>query len=144
MAENIPVGCMIEVPSAAVMADVLAKEADFFSIGTNDLTQYVMAVDRSNCDTGYLYNCAHPALLRLIKMIIFAAQEHKKEVSICGEMAADTKFTQLLIGMGIRSFSVAARHIPFIKHAIRNSDLKSAKEEVDGKKELHQSIDFHN
>lgn len=130
VAENIPLGCMVEVPSAALMADVLAKEADFFSIGTNDLTQYVMAADRSNSDTGYLYDFSHPALLRLINLIIKAAMENKKEVSVCGEMAADAKFTQLLIGMGIRSFSVASRHLPFIKHAIRNTNLLSAKEEV--------------
>ena len=140
VAENIPIGCMIEVPSAAIMADVLAKEADFFSIGTNDLTQYVMASDRSNCDTSYLYDFSHPALLRLIKTIIFAADANRKEVSVCGEMAADIKFTELLIGMGIRAFSVASRHIPFVKHAIRNIDFKSAKEKADEVQGFHQLI----
>ena len=127
VSKNLSLGCMIEVPSAAIMADVLAEEADFFSIGTNDLTQYLMAADRNNSETAYLYDFSHPALLRLLNMIIIAAKKNGKEVSICGEMAADKNFTELLVGMGLRSFSVASRHIPFIKHAIRNINLESAK-----------------
>jgi phosphoenolpyruvate-protein phosphotransferase (PTS system enzyme I) len=129
---------MVEVPSAAVMADLLAREADFLSIGTNDLTQYVLATDRSNYTTSQLYDFSHPALLKFIKMVVKAGQKNKKEVTICGEMAGDIKFTELLLGIGLRSFSVATRHIPFVKHMIRNTDLKSAQKKAKEAEKLHE------
>ena len=124
--KDIPLGCMIEVPSAAIMSDLLAKEADFFSIGTNDLTQYVTASNRANPDTSHLYDYSHPSLLRFIKISAEAAIKNGIGLSLCGEMAADIKFTPLLIGMGIKEFSLSPNHIPSLKHAIRNIDTKEA------------------
>lgn len=105
--ENIPVGVMIETPSAAVTADLLAKEADFFSIGTNDLTQYVMAVDRGNSKVSSLYSHYHPAVLRLIKHTVEAASSAGIPVGMCGEAAADKAFIPLLISFGLHEFSVS-------------------------------------
>ncbi|HSX38867.1 MAG TPA: phosphoenolpyruvate--protein phosphotransferase [Chlamydiales bacterium] len=117
--KEIPLGCMIEVPSSALMCDALAKEADFFSIGTNDLIQYVLAADRNNPNTSELYFSTHPSILRLIRMIVASAQAARKPVLICGECAADPAMIPVFIGLGIREFSVAARHIPLVKHTIR-------------------------
>jgi phosphotransferase system enzyme I (PtsI) len=116
---QIPVGCMIEVPSSAIMCDALAKEADFLSIGTNDLVQYVMAADRSNPHTADLYYSTHPSILRLIRMVVASANCEHKPVILCGECAADPSLIPILLGLGIREFSVAARHIPLVKHTIR-------------------------
>ncbi len=129
---NIPIGCMIEVPSSAIMADVLAEEADFLSIGTNDLIQYVMAADRSNHHTADLYYSTHPSILRLIQMIVQAAGRAKKPVIVCGESAADPSLIPLLIGLGVREFSVAARHIPLVKHTIRKWRILEASRLVEG------------
>lgn len=118
-AERIPIGCMIEVPSAAIMCDAVAQEVDFLSIGTNDLVQYVMAADRNNAHTAELYFTIHPSILRLIRMIVAAATRAQKPVIVCGESAADPTMIPLLIGLGIRDFSVSARHIPLVKHTIR-------------------------
>jgi phosphotransferase system enzyme I (PtsI) len=118
-AKNIPIGCMIEVPSTAIMSDALADEVDFVSIGTNDLVQYVLAADRSNSHTADLYFSTHPSILRLIRMVVASANRARKPVILCGECAADPAMIPLLIGLGIREFSVAARHIPLVKHTIR-------------------------
>jgi len=118
-AKEIPLGCMIEVPSSALMCDALAKEADFLSIGTNDLVQYVLAADRNNPNTSELYFSTHPSILRLIRMIVTSANSARKPVVLCGESAADPAMIPILIGLGIREFSVAARHIPLVKHTIR-------------------------
>jgi phosphotransferase system enzyme I (PtsI) len=118
-AKTIPLGCMIEVPSSALMCDSLAKEVDFLSIGTNDLVQYVMAADRNNPNTSELYFSTHPSVLRLIRMIVASANSAKKPVVLCGESAADPTMIPILIGLGIREFSVAMRHIPLVKHTIR-------------------------
>jgi phosphotransferase system enzyme I (PtsI) len=117
--KNIPIGCMIEVPSSAIMCDALAKEADFLSIGTNDLVQYLLAADRTNPHTVDLYFSTHPSILRMIRMIVASANCSRKPVIICGECAADPSLIPLLLGLGIREFSVAARHIPLVKHTIR-------------------------
>jgi phosphotransferase system enzyme I (PtsI) len=119
MASSVPLGCMIEVPSSAIMCDALADEADFLSIGTNDLVQYVLAADRSNPNTSDLYFSTHPSILRLIRMVVSSANKARKPVILCGECAADPSMIPLLIGLGIREFSVAARHIPLVKHTIR-------------------------
>lgn len=118
-AKDIPIGCMIEVPSSAIMCDALALESDFLSIGTNDLVQYILAADRSNNYTADLYYSTHPSIIRLIRMVVASANSARKPVIICGEYAADPSLIPLLIGLGIREFSVAARHIPIVKHTIR-------------------------
>ena len=119
VARSIPVGCMIEVPSSALLCDALAEEADFLSVGTNDLVQYVLAADRNNILTTHLYNPAHPSILRLIRMIVASASRFKKPLLLCGESAADPVMIPLLLGLGIREFSVSARNIPIVKHIIR-------------------------
>lgn len=119
LSRDIPVGCMIEVPSSAIMCDAIADEADFLSIGTNDLIQYILAVDRSNPHTAELYFSTHPSILRVIRMIVASAAKSRKPVILCGELAADPSMTPILVGLGIREFSVAARHIPLVKHTIR-------------------------
>jgi len=125
--ENIKVGVMIEIPSAAIMADILMKEVDFCSIGTNDLIQYTLAVDRTNEKVAYLYQPAHPAVLRLIKYVIEEGKKHNKPISMCGEMAGDWLYTILLLGMGLRKFSVSPIVIPEIKKIIRSITLDEAK-----------------
>ena len=120
VARKIRVGCMIEVPSSALLCDELAKAADFLSVGTNDLVQYVLAADRWNNDlTAHFYTPAHPSILRLLRMIIASANRFKKPLLLCGESASDPLLIPLLLGLGIRDFSVAARAIPLVKHVIR-------------------------
>ena len=117
-AADIPVGIMIEIPSAALTADLLAKEADFFSIGTNDLCQYTLAVDRMNEKIAALYDPFHPAVLRLIRMTIEEGRRADIPVGMCGEMAGDVTATKLLFDMGLREFSMAAASIPEVKEII--------------------------
>jgi phosphotransferase system enzyme I (PtsI) len=115
---SVAVGVMIEIPSAALTADLLAKEADFFSIGTNDLTQYVLAVDRMNEKIAALYDPYHPAVLRLIKEVIEQGHRHDVPVGMCGELAGDPRATELLLKMGLREFSMSAGSIPLVKEVI--------------------------
>lgn len=121
--KKVKIGCMIEVPSAAIIADLLAKESDFLSIGTNDLIQYTLAVDRCDHLLSHLYQPAHPCVLRLIQHVVNEASRQNVPVSVCGEMASDPKFTPLLIGLGIRELSVAARYIPLIKETVRSISI---------------------
>jgi phosphotransferase system enzyme I (PtsI) len=131
-AEKLDVGIMIEVPAAAMMADSLAKESAFFSIGTNDLIQYTLAVDRTNERVAHMFTPAEPAVLRLIKNVIDAGQRNKIDVSMCGEMAGDPQFVTLLLGMGLRSFSVAPAQAAQIKKLIRSTSVESARQLADG------------
>jgi phosphoenolpyruvate-protein phosphotransferase (PTS system enzyme I) len=117
---DIPVGIMIEVPSAAVCADFLAPEVDFFSIGTNDLIQYTVAVDRVNPHVADLYRPTHPAVIRLIKRTIDAATDNGIWTGICGEMAGDITFTPLLIGLGVEELSVGPQQVARVGQAIRS------------------------
>jgi phosphoenolpyruvate-protein phosphotransferase (PTS system enzyme I) len=123
--EEIDVGIMVEVPSAAIIADLLAKEVDFFSIGTNDLIQYSIAIDRGNEYVNYLYDPLHPAVLRLIKYIVDCAHKEGITVSMCGEMAGRTIYTPILLGMGIDQFSTNAFAISHVKEMIRKIDLSN-------------------
>ncbi|HLO74930.1 MAG TPA: phosphoenolpyruvate--protein phosphotransferase [Magnetospirillum sp.] len=121
-----PVGVMIEVPGAALAADALAWHADFFAIGTNDLTQYTLAIDRTDEAVAHLYNPLHPAVLRLIQFSAEAALRARIPVCICGEVAGDPRFTALLLGLGIRDLSMSATNIPVVKQRIRSLDLVAA------------------
>lgn len=121
-----PLGAMIEIPGAALAADALAGEADFFSIGTNDLIQYTLAIDRGDEQVAYLYNPLHPAVLRLIQFSIEAALRARIPVSVCGEMAGDERYTALLLGLGIRDLSMAPGNIGRVKRRIRHLDLMAA------------------
>ncbi len=123
---NVPLGAMIETPSAAVTADLLAAETEFLSIGTNDLIQYALAADRQDEHVGYLYHPLHPAILRLIAMVVKGANACGKPVAMCGDMAGDPRFCWVLLGLGLRSLSMAPRQIPIVKSVIRSSRLSEA------------------
>ncbi|MDQ0189488.1 phosphoenolpyruvate--protein phosphotransferase [Alicyclobacillus cycloheptanicus] len=124
--EHLEVGIMIEIPAAAVAADLLAKEVDFFSIGTNDLIQYTMACDRMNEQISHLYQPYHPAILRLVKWVIDGAHRHGKWVGMCGEMAGDLTATPILLGLGLDEFSMSAKSILKVRQAIRNLSYEQA------------------
>jgi len=121
-----PLGAMIEVPAAALAADALAVEADFFAIGTNDLVQYTLAVDRTDETVADLYNPLHPAVLRLLQFAVEAAARRDIPISICGEIAGDPRYAALLLGLGLRELSMSPRHIPRVKQRIRSLDMVAA------------------
>jgi len=129
--DNISIGTMIEVPSAALTADSLAKESDFFSIGTNDLIQYSLAVDRANEKVAYLYEPGHPAVLKLIKNVIDVAHNNNIWVGMCGEMSGEPIFSFLLLGMGLDRFSMTPPQVPKIKELINGVNFKDAKKVVE-------------
>ena len=114
---------MVEVPAAALCADALAREADFFAIGSNDLTMYTLASDRAETAAVEIYNPVHPAVLRLVRMTVADAARAGIPVSVCGEMAARARNIPLLLGMGLRSFSVNATAVPRVKQAVRSADI---------------------
>ena len=123
---NIQLGVMIEVPSLAMMADVIAREVDFFSIGTNDLIQYSMAVDRGNREVAYLYNPLHPAILRILKIVSDAAKKEGIELFMCGEMAGDPFSLPVLLGLGLDELSLNPQSIPMLKNLIRSISFADA------------------
>ncbi len=125
------VGCMIEVPSAAVVSDLLAANCDFLSIGTNDLVQYSLAVDRGNHEMSALYSPTDPSILRLIKFVIGQANEKGIPLSVCGEIASDSRMIPLLIGLGVHELSVASRSIPQVKNVIRKTCATSSAHQVE-------------
>ncbi len=129
--ENMEVGAMIEVPSAAIAADLLAKEVDFFSIGTNDLIQYSIAVDRLNEHIAHLYEPTHPSIIRLIRMTIEAAHNNGLWVGVCGEMAGDIVLTPLLLGLGVDELSAGAALVPRIKRAVQALDLAACQQLIE-------------
>ena len=121
---KMPVGIMIETPSAALTAAMLARNCDFFSVGTNDLIQYTLAVDRANEHVSSLYSAAEPALIRLLRSIIHDANKAKIGLSVCGEVASDPHYIMLLLGMGVRTLSLAPPIIPEIKQVIRSVTIE--------------------
>lgn len=127
----LPVGAMIEVPAAALSAPLLARHADFFSLGTNDLIQYTLAMDRVDDEINYLYDPLHPAVLRLIKLTIEAGERAPIPVSMCGEMASDRRYTRLLLGLGLTEFSMHPASILEVKQLIMQSNVAALREQVD-------------
>ncbi|OGF44499.1 MAG: phosphoenolpyruvate--protein phosphotransferase [Candidatus Firestonebacteria bacterium RIFOXYC2_FULL_39_67] len=124
---EIDLGVMIEIPSASLTADILAKEVDFFSIGSNDLIQYTLAIDRVNTNMAHMYNPLHPSILRQLKRIVTSAHKEGKWVGMCGEMASDTAFSALLIGLGIDELSTAPVAVPEVKKVLRSITMSEAK-----------------
>jgi len=124
--ESIKLGSMVEVPSAAMIADLIARECDFLSIGTNDLIQYALAIDRTQHTANALFTSTHPGVIRLVKIIIERAQKENVPICVCGEIASDPRFVPLLIGLGICELSVASRFLPLIKHVVRHTSKMEA------------------
>jgi phosphotransferase system enzyme I (PtsI) len=140
--EEIEVGAMIEIPSAALCANVLASEVDFFSIGTNDLIQYTLAVDRVNEKIAHLYEPTHPAILRLLRMIAEAAHAHHIWVGVCGEMAGDVALVPLLLGLGMDELSAGATSVPRVKRAVQNLAIPECRELVEETLKLNTSSEI--
>lgn len=147
---NLPVGGMIEVPAAALSASLFARKLDFLSIGTNDLIQYALAIDRIDDTVNYLYDPLHPGVLKLIRMVIEAGQQHMTPVAMCGEMAGDPRYTRLLLGMGLRQFSVPPTSLFEVKDAIRHCDTQSLSRLIDeilasdDPQQIHAAVDALN
>jgi phosphotransferase system enzyme I (PtsI) len=123
---QVPLGVMVETPSAALIADLLARESEFLSIGTNDLIQYALAADRENEHVGYLYHPLHPAIIRALRNIVTGAAQENGQVAMCGDMAGDPMLVVVLMGLGLRNFSMAPRQIPLLKAIIRASSITEA------------------
>ncbi len=141
---KVQVGMMVEVPSAALMADEFAREVDFFSIGTNDLIQYTLAVDRANPAVANLYSSADPSIFRMIRMVLSAAEKHEVAVSVCGQMSSDPIYTPLLVGMGLRELSVTPQAIPEVKQVVRSLTVPQAQEIAEHAQTLEVARDVEN
>jgi phosphotransferase system enzyme I (PtsI) len=141
---NLPVGTMVEVPSAALLAEQMAREVSFFSIGTNDLVQYTLAADRTNEAVASLYSPGDPAVLRLIDLVVQAARRNRVDVSVCGEMSGEPIYTMLLLGMGLRQLSVTPHNVPEIKKLIRSITLDEANQVAREALRLETARDVNN
>ncbi|MGD0896611.1 MAG: phosphoenolpyruvate--protein phosphotransferase [Thermoguttaceae bacterium] len=141
---SMPIGMMVEVPAAVMLIDRFVEEVDFLSIGTNDLIQYTLAVDRSNRDVVNLYNPADPAVLRLVTMAIEAADRKGLPINMCGQMSGNPAYTMLLIGMGLRQFSVVPSAIPEIKHVLRHISVPQCRAVVDRVQSMENARDISN
>jgi phosphotransferase system enzyme I (PtsP) len=141
--ENVPLGLMIEVPSAAITAETLARECDFFSIGTNDLTQYTLAVDRGNEHVAHIYDPLHPAVLSLIDASVRAASRADIPISVCGEMASNPLAVPLLVGLGIQELSSAPSAVPLVKEIIRELDFGDLEADVRAAQEVGTAAEVH-
>jgi phosphoenolpyruvate-protein phosphotransferase (PTS system enzyme I) len=122
---------MIETPSAAAIADLLGNECEFLTIGTNDLIQYALAADRQDEHVGYLYHPLHPAILRLVRQVVLGAQRIGKPLAMCGDMAGDPMLTWVLLGLGLRDFSMAPRQLPLVKSIMRATRMSEAERLVE-------------
>ena len=148
--EDIEVGIMVETPASVFVADELIKYADFFSIGTNDLTQYILAVDRGNDKISHLYDYFNPAVLRAIKQVIDASHRHGKWTGMCGSMSSDTMATYILLGLGLDEFSIVGSKVGQVKAIINNSNLEEAEkfaEEIlamDDVSQIRKTLKDHN
>ncbi len=138
------IGVMIEVPSAVYQADIIAKRVDFLSVGTNDLVQYLLAVDRNNPNVAELYNCLHPSVIKAVQHVVRSAERHRVPVSICGEMASDPAAVILLIGMGMESLSMSVVSLPKVKWVIRNFSYKQAREILEEVENYELASDIRN
>ena len=127
----VPLGIMIETPAAAVTADLFTSQCDFFSIGTNDLTQYTISVDRDNIETAPLFSEMHPAVLRLIRYTVASAHQAGIPVSVCGEMASRTESLEMLVGLGVRSLSMSPKKISEVKAFLSQKTLSEMKNKAD-------------
>ncbi len=141
--EDMEIGAMIEIPSAAIIADLIAPEVDFFSIGTNDLIQYTIAVDRLNERIAHLYEPTHPAILRLIKMVVDAGRAHNIWVGVCGEMAGEVTLTPLLLGLGVDELSTGAALVPRVKAAVQRLNLADCEKLVQSASLMDSATDIH-
>jgi phosphotransferase system enzyme I (PtsI) len=139
---NLKVGMMVEVPSAVMMMDRFVDEVDFFSIGTNDLIQYCLAVDRSNKDVANLYTASDPAVIRMIDMAIRSARGSDVPISTCGQMCGDPTYTMLLLGMGLRSLSVTPAAVPEIKRVCRSVTIEKCEEVAERVRSLESARDI--
>lgn len=140
---ELQVGTMIEIPSAAITADLLARDCDFFSIGTNDLIQYLLAIDRVNDRIAHLYEPSHPAVIRTLKAIVDDAHRHKIKVSVCGEMAGDAIYAPLLIGLGVDELSMTPPLIPAVKYLLRSMKLVDAQKLAADALQLPSAADIY-
>ncbi|MBQ17786.1 MAG: phosphoenolpyruvate--protein phosphotransferase [Planctomycetaceae bacterium] len=141
---DVPVGIMVEVPAAVMLAEEFAREVDFFSIGTNDLIQYTLAVDRADPSVAALYRPGDPSILRLIRAVIIAAAKYDVPVTVCGQMSSDPMFIPLLVGMGIRKFSSTPHAIPELKEVIRNLTIEQAEQIAEHAESLDLARDVEN
>ena len=123
---HVPVGVMVETPSAVFIADLLAEECEFLSIGTNDLIQYSLAADREDEHVGYLYHPLHPGIIRALKQVVAGATSRGRPVAMCGDMAGDPVFVWVLLGLGLRNLSMSPRQIPLVKSIIRATRMADA------------------